>query len=100
MIRLAYFNRAVDRIDKIVTIAREKIVDVQLALLQIFFRVEQREQPFNLARGGLFALGAVVDETSAQKMKMIKNFLAAALERFGERGVHLHQRIVQPVELC
>ena len=56
MIRRARFDLRIESIDQFITVAREKITEVDLALLQVFIRVEDREETFDLAARRLIAL--------------------------------------------
>lgn len=73
MIVQADIHFVINPINQFVAVARQEVGDVDLALLQIFVRIERGEQPFDLLFRGLVAFAASVDEARAEVVKLVEN---------------------------
>jgi len=78
----------VDPLNNIRAVAGQQRGDVDMAFLQILVWIELIERALQLAVRGFIAGHLRANETRAESIELILDFLPARVERARERGIH------------
>src|SRR5262245_18979723 len=99
MIAQSDLHLVVYPIYQLVSVARQEVRDVDLALLQILVRTERGEESFALLPGAFVSLTAIVNEARAQVVELVKNLFAPAFQGVGQGRIDRDERRVQLLQL-
>ncbi len=99
MVVAQWVDRLVESVDHLIAVARQKIADIQLSLLQIPMGIEGVGEPFDLRLGSFITTATVMDEPGSKVVQLIKDLLTSTLECLGEGRIDRLERFAKPFEL-